>query len=187
MSQQRKPRNNAPRLRGSSTSPPGKTGCYRCGGNHKPTTCPCREYTCHYCKKKGHIAKVCQKKDRGNQEQAHSVRDQGAPGDDTQEYVLHPGARDPYQALIKMNGHPVQMEIDTGASVSVVGEDIFKAIQRGEKPLELQKSSVQLRTYTGDEIPVRGSVLVPVEHHGHDLTLYTIDRHGGKWTFPCRT
>ena len=176
MSQQRKPRNNAPRQRGSNTSPP---GCYRCGGNHQPTTCPCRAYTCHYCK----IAKVCQKKARGNQnqEQAHSVRDQDAPGDNSQEYVLHhvgSGARDPYQAFIKMNGHPVQMEIDTGASVSVVGEEIFKAIQRGVKPLELQKSSVQLRTYTGDEIPVRGSVLVPVEHHGQDLTLPLIVTEG---------
>ena len=54
------------------------------------------------------------------------------------------------------------MEINTGAPVSVVGEGIFKVIQRGDQPLELRKSSIRLRTYTGGEIPVRGSVRVPL-------------------------
>ena len=59
---QRKQRNNAPK---PSPFPPGKTSCYRCGGNHKPNTCPCKEFVCHFCKKKGHLAKVCRKRDTG--------------------------------------------------------------------------------------------------------------------------
>ena len=33
--------------------------CYRCGAKHKPSECKFREAECHFCKKKGHISKVC--------------------------------------------------------------------------------------------------------------------------------
>ena len=33
--------------------------CFRCGGKHHPSSCPCKEYVCHFCKKKGHL---CRKK-----------------------------------------------------------------------------------------------------------------------------
>ena len=50
-----------------------------------------------------------------------------------EEYLMHQvsaGQTRPYHVYVKLNGSPVRMEIDTGASVSVVGEGIFKAIQR---------------------------------------------------------
>ena len=36
--------------------------CHRCGGAHEPSICPFKQYDCHYCKKKGHIAQMCRKK-----------------------------------------------------------------------------------------------------------------------------
>ena len=103
------------------------------------------------------------------------------PQDFAEEYLMHhvsAGPTRPYHVYVKLNGSPVRMEIDTGVSVSVVGEGIFKAIQRGEQPLELQKTSIRLRTYTGGEIPVRGSVRVPVEHNGQNQTLPLIVTEG---------
>ncbi len=38
-------------------SPSGEQ-CYRCGDKQ----CPYKEYDCHFCRKKGHLAKVCKKK-----------------------------------------------------------------------------------------------------------------------------
>ena len=35
-----------------------------CGGKHKPSDCRFKEATCHYCKKPGHIAKVCRARAR---------------------------------------------------------------------------------------------------------------------------
>ena len=35
---------------------------YRCGGNHNAQKCWFKEEECRFCHKKGHIAKVCQKK-----------------------------------------------------------------------------------------------------------------------------
>ena len=179
---QRNQRNNTQRRRSEGSPAAGKSGCYRCGGSHKPTSCPCKDYVCHYCKKKGHIAKVCLKRDKSNPEQAHSVKDQSPQQDPTKEYqLLHVGAgssNTPYHALLQLNGHPVQMEVDTGASVSVVGEEVFKSVRLGEKVLELQPSVVQLRSYTGEEIPVRGSALVSVAHNGQSATLPLIVTEG---------
>ena len=36
-----------------------KTQCHRCGGSHKASSCTFKDSTCHYCKKKGHLAKMC--------------------------------------------------------------------------------------------------------------------------------
>ena len=92
----------------------------------------------------------------------------------TQEYTLfhvHLGQNKPYEVTISVNGNPLRMKIDTGASVSVVDKETFNAIRRGEKPLEIQKSSVRLQSYTGGGIPVLGSVRVPVQHNSQTLTL----------------
>jgi len=37
------------------------TGCYRCGGKHQASWCKFKDYECHFCKKKGHLAVVCRK------------------------------------------------------------------------------------------------------------------------------
>ena len=94
--------------------------------------------------------------------------------------VLHSNmtSNSPYPALINTNGSPLRMEIDTGASVSVISEETFQTIQRGDQLLQLKEMSVQLWTYTGDLIPVRGSVLIPVEHNTRSLTLPLIVTDG---------
>ena len=38
------------------------TDCYQCGAKHKPTDCKFRDAECNFCKKKGHITKVCRRK-----------------------------------------------------------------------------------------------------------------------------
>ena len=86
-------------------------------------------------------------------------------------FQIRAGQYKPFQASIKVNGKPVAMEIDTGASVTVVGEDTFKTIQEGDSSVELQRTTVRLRTYTGEAIPVQGSALVTVQHNGRSLTL----------------
>ena len=76
------------------------------------------------------------------------VKDEEPGGDRGEEYTLfqiRAGQYKPFQASIKVNGKPVAMEIDTGASVTVVGEDTFKTIQEGDSSVELQRTTVRLQ------------------------------------------
>ena len=52
-------------LRVSEISQGTKKNCYRCGSEqHGPRECPYREVECRSCKKKGHLARMCQSRSR---------------------------------------------------------------------------------------------------------------------------
>ena len=148
-----------------------KKSCYRCGGGHLASKCPCREYVCHSCKKKGHLSKMCRKKGKGSkpkkEEEAKVLVDEDA---DTMDHV-ESGSRKPYRTVVNVNGTSLPMEIDTGASVSVIGKQTFESLRKGVSTLELQSTAVNLKTYTGESIAVLGSVLVAVEYRGQTLNL----------------
>ena len=69
------------------------------------------------------------------------------------------------------------MEIDTGASVSLISEKTFDQVWT-EK--ELKVSSVKLRTYTGQTLEVKGYVEVNVEYQNQkkQLTLLVVAGDG---------
>ena len=48
------------------------------------------------------------------------------------------------------------MELDTGASKTVISEEVFKDLCKLEPHLKLQPSVTKLRTYTGEFIPILG-------------------------------
>ena len=91
--------------------------------------------------------------------------------DDDPMHRVESGSRKPYKAVINVNGNSLPMEIDTGASVSVIGKQTFESIKEGMSTMELQKTSVNLKTYTGQSIAVLGSALVPVEYNGQTVNL----------------
>ena len=151
-----------------------KSNCYRCGRGHLSSECPCKGYVCHSCKKKGQLSKMCRKKGKGNKpkdEQAKVLTDK----DDNPMHHVESGSNKPYKAVINVNGNSLAKEIDTGASVSVIGKE--KSIKEVMLTVELQKTSVNLKTYTGQSIAVLGSALVPVEYNGQTLNLYP-----SRWT-----
>lgn len=50
---------NAPRQPSTAPSSRFSVVCWRCGGQHYAPSCKFREAVCNFCKKRGHIAKVC--------------------------------------------------------------------------------------------------------------------------------
>jgi len=103
---------------------------------------------CHKCGKVGHIAKVCGSKAKLPKsavkvpQQQHSLQlDEQSSDSEPEclEYGMHNVVgchSDPIMATIEINNSKLQMEIDTGASRSIVGEDTFKQLW----PEELQPS-----------------------------------------------
>ena len=100
-------------------SPPsGRTTdeCYRCGRKHQASRCRFRDYECHFCKKKGHIAAACRKKkqlhDNPKHEQTNRVTDGGSSDEDNEQeeyslYRVSSGSSKPLHVHLTMNGVPM--------------------------------------------------------------------------------
>ena len=183
-------RRNLPNTRirsgkGSSRSQPQqqpsdrRASCHRCGGKHDPSKCRYKDYDCHYCKKRGHLASVCRKKarDSKNPNQAHRV-DADLPADEEEYpmYTVRNRTTKPLIAEVTLNGVSMKMEVDTGASVSIMAEENFQMLL--DKGATLRPTQAKLFTYTGDPIPVVGTTDVEVEHQGQAATLPLIVTRG---------
>ena len=86
---------------------------------------------------------------------------------------------DPIYITIIVNGAPLLMEVDTGATLSVISKATYDRAWREELP-PLAPSTARLRTYTGEEIPVKGEIEVDVCHRDQQkrLTLIVTEGNG---------
>ncbi len=83
----------------------------------------------------------------------------------------------PLKVQVLVDKCDVQMEIDTGASRSIMCESIFRSIWPKRK---LQASSVKLQTYSKEPLHIVGAVQVHVEYVGQtaQLTLIVVKGDG---------
>lgn len=68
------------------------------------------------------------------------------------------------------------MELDTGASVSLMSEEAYQQIQ--DSGAALRESKARLYTYTGDPVGVLGTTEVRVEHNNQTAVLPLIITQG---------
>ena len=158
--------------------------CYRCGGNHRADMCRFKQATCHKCNKRGHIARVCHNSQiklpsnrQGQPSRSGSLHQisqaQEAPEDDSTDevYALYnlPGSRTkPIQAVVGIGNQDLLMEVDTGASLSIISEKTYSSLHNAP---QLQSTEARLLTYTGESLPVLGSITVTVHHNNQQKTL----------------
>lgn len=69
---------------------------------------------------------------------------------------------------LHLEGKPCTMDLDTGASLTIVSEKIWKDISKDQA---LDKSSVRLTTYTGEAIEILGQKDVLVEYQNQRCCL----------------
>ena len=72
---------------------------------------------------------------------------------------------------VKVNGEPLTMEVDTGAAVTVISDETCKS---RFPDVPMRKSSVVLRTYTGQQMRVLGEMEVKVEYKDQEKSLCII-------------
>ena len=159
-----------------------KAECYRCGGQHKPHMCKYKESLCHNCNKKGHLAKKCHQRDKsGTRKSSHSrsthSRSTHHIETDTDNevedsvhtmFTLPSSKQDPIQITVDVDNYALPMELDTGASLSIISETVYKNLPSAPK---LQSTSAQLKTYTGEPIKVLGCISVKVCHNAQEKCL----------------
>ena len=132
------------------------------GGKHLASRCHFKTEKCHACGKVGHIAKMCRTKKR--EQQMHTVQEATL----LEEYTLYPvvqqqASSTPLQSTVMVDGKELSVEVDTGASLSLISEMTYKKLWKSDALPELQQTAVKLRTYTGEEIGVLGCINVEVQ------------------------
>ena len=189
--------NSYPTSTGGKLSAGDNISCYRCGSNfHKANKCDHVNTQCNHCSKIGHLAKVCRSAatasaSKSKQRYTH-FKKQNAKKPVPVKYVLksgnesyvsdagpHPGysifssttsnnGKQPYVVRILLNGISSAMEIDTGASLSLISEEMYKS---KFPSVPLQPSSTLLRTYTQEQIHVLGEIYVFAQYRNQSANL----------------
>ena len=143
--------------------------CYRCGGPHLAPACKFKETQCLYCKKEGHLARVCRAKAQGAKGSSDSKRSNylEAQEDDLAYtlFTLHGSNSNPITLDLALNNVPVKVELDTGAAVLVISHSTYLNIcSQSQAVPALQPSLVKLKTYTGESIPIIGCASVQARY-----------------------
>jgi len=143
-----------------------KKPCYRCGrGVHKPSECCYKDFVCNYCKKKGHLAKVCRsKKTEKADAKFMGANSDSEPVELKTESAIHcvtQSAIRPLVVQLEINGMQVPFEVDTGAAVSLISLDTK---QKFFNTVQLEDTSVSLHTYTSESMQVLGTMEVQVKY-----------------------
>ena len=157
--------------------------CFHCGRKgHGVTKCSVRaDIICHSCGKKGHLKKVC--KAKGNKRQVSAKqkdvrklekRDSSDP--ESEELVdpinlvtvsLHATSSTkstpPIMVNVQLDSCSVGMEVDTGASMSLISETSYKKLW---PKCSLSACEVKLCTYSQEPIAVLGCCYVNVTYKG---------------------
>ena len=166
------------------------TNCHRCGGRHKPSQCKFKEAECYACGKlKVTSPRLAGASTKGGESNLNSQVEtmQAATTNavckevDEDVYMmfqLTDSRNDPLYITVSVNQVRIKMEIDTGATLTVISGSTYRQAWTKEQAPPLQMTKTKLRTYTGQEIPVKGSLQVTVVHRSQQKVLPLIVTEG---------
>lgn len=134
--------------------------CRHCARRHKPNEqCPFVRARCYYCKKFGHIASACSKRNA----KVHLVESECKEVSENMMgiYSCSESYRPPITAEVVIDGASIKMEVDSGASRTIMSEDTYKKLWHS--PPTLKSTDIKLVTWTRDPLRVLGATHVHVQ------------------------
>ncbi|XP_062606687.1 uncharacterized protein K02A2.6-like [Saccostrea cucullata] len=167
----RSPQPNMPKVKRGTNS----KKCFRCNSTaHDQSQCYYKDKQCYNCSKIGHCKKACRKtKEVYNVDWSENLI--GSLDVNSVEKT-HSGA---IVVNTNIDGVDVDMELDTGAAVSVMSKKKFCEYFPG-RIKNLPESNMCLKTYTGEILKPCGVARVNVSHNNQkkDLDLYVMQKAG---------
>ena len=141
----------------------------------------CKGLVCHSCKKTRTFREdVSCKTDPGEQAERLTTADDAGREtssspmgkEDETAYALHTvqSKGRPIMVGVHVQDVPLDMELDTGASKSVISEKTYRSTWPLDPPT-LEPSTVSLKTYSGEKLQVQGCLNVCVEYKGQTTEL----------------
>ena len=87
------------------------------------------------------------------------------------------GKSKPLSVKINLNGHLLELEVNTRASLTVINSKTFDIIKSGLEQIKRSKSNVKFKTYSGEIIRAQRQAVIPIEYENQSLkyTLYIIE------------
>ncbi|XP_028514411.1 uncharacterized protein K02A2.6 [Exaiptasia diaphana] len=117
-----KPRNARNASKPTASASASETRCQRCGNtNHKRSACPAKDAQCHNCNKKGHFSKVCRSA-KVNAVETEETDDEYFFGE------ISGGGNKAWKAKVKVNNVVIDFKLDSGADVTVIGDEMYKTL-----------------------------------------------------------
>ena len=68
----------------------------------------------------------------------------------------------PLRMTMKVNNVDLELEVDTGASASIISEKTYRGTWREDSPT-IRETAIRLKTYTGEQLYLLGVIEVRVE------------------------
>ena len=95
-------------------------------------------------------------------------------------FVVNTDRVAPFTASVVVNGAALEMEVDTGAALSLISAATCSQLWPPGMAPQLSKPSVRLRTYTGEELKLVGEAVVQVQYQRQqeDLNLIVVEGNG---------
>nr|VZH93493.1 unnamed protein product [Spirometra erinaceieuropaei] len=124
--------------------------CYRCGQHHiRWSDCRHQKTVCQFCKKVGHIERVCFSKRRANTNTHATYPNPTGDGEAIlRMFSANAPLQSPYTITLPVDHHPVKFEIDTGSAVTLINEASLPKLP------SLLPASSTFRSYTGQNVEV---------------------------------
>ncbi len=148
--------------------------CMYCGGGHTRGKCPAFGKLCNVCQRRNHFAKMCRSGKQPKRAAVSTISTVVQTPDVLSVAWKDRGGGDPrLTASLLVNGKQLDMEVDTGSSISLIPSRVYEEKFR---TFPLVRSNRILKSFTGEEVPVEGILRVHVAYREQlaELELHVV-------------
>ncbi|CAF1493877.1 unnamed protein product [Adineta steineri] len=146
--------------------------CQSCGSTtHSRSECKYRTFACNFCKRTGHLERVCQKKKNGNNTSKRN------PTTHQLKCVKWNKSKSTQLSMsLRINGRDFTFDVDTGSDHTIISSDDWK--QLGSPTI--RPTSLKLECYSGQQLDIQGECDVQIHYQkqNFNLTMVVIKRTG---------